>query len=395
MKYKNRRLTVEIRGVGFVNKGAELMLQSIKRKLAEFDPSISIAMEVNCGIGLKKSRVLFNKIRKNGLLVKPSGRRWKINIADICSLIPKATRLKNGIVIEKEIDVIIDSSGFAFGDQWSVPFMQKRLTNKIEKWKSQGKRIILLPQAFGPFSNDEVKNEMRKIHKFADVIFVRDKISYENVINLTGKDEKISLYPDFTNLLACKAPDDFDPSTYQVAIIPNFKMGKVAGGIEQYKQLLQKSIEIIQAKRFHPFFLIHEGKGDEDIADDINLELAVKIPTIKGKSAEEIKGIIGKSHAVVTSRFHGLVSALSQGVPCLSTSWSHKYKMLLDNYDYKEGLIDNLAIDLEDLTAKLEMILSPVSGASIKSKLLTMSDAQKELSNEMWAKVFSVLDVNS
>ncbi len=39
--------------------------------------------------------------------------------------------------------------------------------------------------------------------------------------------------------------------------------------------------------------------------------------------------MIGKTACVVGSRYHALVAALSQGIPCMALSWSHKYRELL------------------------------------------------------------------
>jgi colanic acid/amylovoran biosynthesis protein len=53
-----------------------------------------------------------------------------------------------------------------------------------------------------------------------------------------------------------------------------------------------------------------------------------------------LKQYLGESHLVIASRFHALMGALSQGVPSIGTSWSHKYEMLFDEYGCPEMLLD-------------------------------------------------------
>ena len=91
---------------------------------------------------------------------------------------------------------------------------------------------------------------------------------------------------------------------------------------------------MIENLGYKPYFLIHEAKMDRKVAEAINQKLIIKLPIIQEDNPLYIKGMIAKCKAVVTSRFHGLVSCLSQAIPCLSTGWSHKYETLLKDYNY-------------------------------------------------------------
>ena len=59
----------------------------------------------------------------------------------------------------------------------------------------------------------------------------------------------------------------------------------------------------------------------------------------------ELRAVIGLSDAQVTSRFHAMISALTEATPTLVIGWSHKYAEILDPF----GLGD-VAMTYDDLT---------------------------------------------
>jgi polysaccharide pyruvyl transferase WcaK-like protein len=115
---------------------------------------------------------------------------------------------------------------------------------------------------------------------------------------------------------------------------------------------------------------------------------------IKEDNPLHIKGIISKSAAVFSSRFHGLVSCLSQAIPCLATGWTHKYEMLLNDYNYSEALLD-IHCDDELLYTKVKSVLTEPSKSMIMENLKKEGLIQKALSEEMWKQVFKKIKADS
>ncbi|EOZ95682.1 hypothetical protein A33Q_3044 [Indibacter alkaliphilus LW1] len=378
-------MNIELRGVEFVNKGAELMLQAIIQKASNELKEVNFVMEVN-------SRSPFDKLKSEGILAKTNIQRKGIKWERLLNALPKSLRNSLGFASAIEIDAVIDGSGFAFGDKWGADKAGKRCANFIEKWKKSGKKVILLPQAFGPFSDPILADKMKVILSHADLVFARDRISFQYLKDLKVGEKNLFLAPDFTNLVQGTVLPKYVSFEFDVAIIPNQKMLETESkqDNELYLPFLLQTIQLIQRKNRKPFFLIHESKMDRAIAEKINNQLDSPIPIVHEEDPLVVKGIIGKSKAVVTSRFHGLVSALSQNIPCLATGWSHKYEMLFEDYDYKDGLCQ-LGEAPEYYEEKIRMILQLDSARAISEKLKVESAKQKAETEKMWAKVFDVL----
>jgi colanic acid/amylovoran biosynthesis protein len=145
-------------------------------------------------------------------------------------------------------------------------------------------------------------------------------------------------------------------------------------------------------KKSNPFILIHEGHKDMHLAQKIAKGAGGEIPIIKEDHPLNIKGILGSCQGSIGSRFHGLVSALSQGVPSLATGWSHKYKMLFKDYDFEDGLLD-VTIDEKDIRKKIELIIDPDNRQKVQSVIIAKSNELKQQSENMWSKVFEILGV--
>jgi len=153
--------------------------------------------------------------------------------------------------------------------------------------------------------------------------------------------------------------------------------------IESAKYLISKGVSI--------FILVHEGDNDLVLAKEINNAVGRGVPIVCEGDPLKIKGILGRCDGTIGSRFHGLVSALSQGVPSLSTGWSHKYQMLFEDYDFAEGVIDIMCSN-QELHKKIDLIIDEVSHEKIKSKITLRGDILKDETKIMWQEVINVIN---
>jgi len=380
-------MIIEIRKAGFRNKGAELMLLAVVARLRAAYPEATLTMVPSAPNGSQP----FAKLTALGFYPKASLNRRGIEFGDAAGLIPGRLRRRYGLVLDREVDVVIDTAGFAYSDQWGIESTLE-LSRATRRWRRHGTKVILMPQSFGPFSDRAIRTAILHAVDNADLVMPRDSTSYRYVTEVTGQREYIRQYPDFTNLIEGIVPDGFETKDLGVAIVPNFRMldktGEASSG--KYLPFMTGCARRLIELGARPYMLVHEGIDDGRLAVRIS-EASGGIPIVKEDDPLKIKGILGASLAVVASRYHALVSALSQGVPAVATGWSHKYTELFEDYGFPEGV---LSIDDEAgrIDAMMDRLIDAEANKEITAQLLQSSARLKSLSEEMWATVQSVID---
>jgi colanic acid/amylovoran biosynthesis protein len=380
-------LIIEIRKAGFSNKGAELMLLSIVARLRVAYPDATLTMTPSSPNGSEP----FAKLTALGLYPKASLHRLGVEWGDAASLIPHRLRQRYGLVLDREVDVVIDAAGFAYSDQWGAA-SSLELQRTTRRWRRRGTRVILMPQAFGPFTNPVIRSAILSSVDNADLVMPRDAVSYRYLTEVTGERDYIQQYPDFTNLIEGIVPRSVEPETFGVAIVPNVRMidKTEKNASDQYLPFMIRCAERLLELNARPYLLVHEGVDDKRLAEQIS-QVCGGVPIVMEDDPLRIKGILGSSDAVVASRYHALVSALSQGVPAVATGWSHKYNELFEDYSFAEGVL-SIDDDFANTQAMLGKLVDIESNRAISAQLLQSSARLKVLSEAMWTAVQSVID---
>jgi polysaccharide pyruvyl transferase WcaK-like protein len=378
---------IEIQNVGFLNKGAELMLLAILERTKAYYPDAKYVMAPTANDG----PCPYAKRAALGFYQKAWKWRLGIQWGDWAALAPPRLRESYGLILDRDVDVVIDAAGFRYSDQWGVTGTQE-LARSARKWKRNGTKLILMPQAFGPFTGSRIRRYITQAIDSADLVMPRESISYRHLVSVVGEREHIKQFPDFTNLVQGVLPNDFETKRHKVCLVPNYRMIDKTDSYlgSAYLPFMVRCARYLVEIGAKPFVLVHEGIEDEWLARRIS-ESAGAIPVIKEDDPLRIKGILGACHATLGSRYHGLVSALSQGTPALATGWSHKYSELLREYTIPSGV---LSVDDSESTLKqkIDALIDPEKNRKLRASLLERSAGMKLASEQMWKEVFNAID---
>jgi colanic acid/amylovoran biosynthesis protein len=72
--------------------------------------------------------------------------------------------------------------------------------------------------------------------------------------------------------------------------------------------------------------------------------------------AAEVKALIGNCSMAISSRYHALIAALSQGIPAAAIGWAHKYNELMAELDLSSGLI-SLSKGTEEILSDIDSMI--------------------------------------
>lgn len=374
-------------GVETNNKGAELMLYAILQEIERKYPGAKVYLSysrIKQGVRYINTNLDF-KLTPFSELVYKKGLYSKFRRLHL------PVGILNRTNIVKDADWFIDGSGFAFSDCWD--FTDKRIKmwqDMLYPLRKKGCKIVFLPQAFGPVEKPNTKKVLALLNDNADIIMPRERISLEYLQESGVVDmQKVRLFTDFTSLVEGIFPKKYERLRNGICIIPNFHM--IDKGMISYDAYIRLLTIIISEgkKSGHPVYLLnHEGPKDENLCLQCKQNVGGDIEAVTNLNALEVKGLIASAYLVVTSRFHGLASALNSCVPSLATSWSHKYEELYHDYGlhgYMLPLNDNDAAAI-----RVSELIGYMENNRIREYLALQIPKIKAQTHEMWKSVWSL-----
>ena len=375
---------IEIYGIGFPNKGAELMLYAIVDQLRkQYGDDIAICCQPwQSHIDGYRTLGHKNILQLGSLTFKG------MDVSILFNFLPLKLLKTFGISRPKDVDLVLDASGLRYSDSWGINAAKKSL-KKYRKLVKQGKNFILMPQAFGPFQNQDLAKVIQEIVGLSSLCFPRDIVSYNNIIKICGESDKIVQFPDFTNLASPLSDRETDYLQDRVMVIPNQRMlDKTDSSVSNhYYNFLLNAGKYILKKGENLVILNHEGVEDFNICKRLSSDLG-GVEVFNHWNPLSVKAAIGRVKLLISSRFHGCVSGLSQGIPVVTTSWNHKYEMLMEEYGIKNNTIS--------ITNEIDYykVIDDALTLEQKEKVKINSKRFKIKSKNMWKLVFDFINTN-
>ena len=381
---------VEIRGPWLHNLGDALMLRAA---VAALSPRFALAAEGRLGLDRLPADAGLDRLRWGSVEAARFSRGWMTRTRRLAAwrdaaalALPErargALRLRDG----REVSGLLDASGFAYGDQWQPERMRRRAAY-YAMLKGRGVRLAMAPQAFGPFERPDVREAARALFGLFDRIYARDAHSLDHLAALDLPPGREARAPDVTHLLA--APPARGDWAGRGCVVPNARMLDRTGTdvAEGYQAFVLLALRLLREAGVEPVLLIHET-NDADLGRAI--ARAAGGVEMVAPPAMEAKAILGACRVVVSSRYHALVGSLSQAVPTIGTSWSHKYDALFEEYGCPEMLLSPLAGEAV-LRERLARALDPPSRDALRGRLTDAAARQRTRVEAMWDDVRATL----
>ena len=249
--------------------------------------------------------------------------------------------------------------------------------------------MVLLPQALGPFRTPAVRDPFLRALESVDLVYARDARSEAHLRELAPGDDRIRRAPDFTIALTGTCPPDLEAlvgSGPFACLVPNDRM--LERTAPDVVEVLRPALRDLGAQH------VHWGARPEDYETARDAPFIERLGDALGPDPRVVterdplvlKGILGAAAIVVSSRYHALVSAMSQGVPVVATGWSHKYATLLDDFGTPGQLVDVLA-DPAELRTRLAVGVDGPARTEMSATLRRRAAEQARDVAAMWVEI--------
>ena len=248
-----------------------------------------------------------------------------------------------------------------------------------------GRKLILLPQTYGPFRSKVSRVVARFIIRNAESIYARDHQSIGVIERLCGDkpsvakpafryDVGFALEPTMPAKLTTDG--EFNLANNMLVglnvsgllYMGGYDRGNMFGLQVDYRELVQRILELLIHTKGVSILLVPHVFGDDENSESDVIACNTVYRACQGKYGDrlgllrgdydqgEIKHVIGMCDFFIGSRMHACIAATSQCVPAVAIAYSDKFIGVMETVGIPSVVADARKLNLGEIVQRIESL---------------------------------------
>lgn len=278
--------------------------------------------------------------------------------------------------------------------------------------KRLNKKIIIMPNSFGPFKGKLEKKIVKKVLSKCELIYARETSSKHYLSNLLN--QKVNLSPDlgfyiknYEKYKEYNFPEIKELSNKVAVTMRPYRFPEGGNSEEKYNFYIKEMSEVSKGlieKGYHPVFIAHtlgpSAHEDDRIAIESVIDL-LKDNDVSNKSftyiddekmdCYKITSLYSHMDFIIGTRFHSVIFAMTSLVPAIAISYSgHKTTGIMSDMGLEEYTVDIGTISKEDILNKFDNLVS--NKVEVQNKIKDYLEKAESEKNILISKLKSILN---
>ncbi|MHA6533615.1 polysaccharide pyruvyl transferase family protein [Paenibacillus sp. BAC0078] len=266
--------------------------------------------------------------------------------------------------------------------------------------KRLGKKIIIMPNSYGPFMGKIEKKIVRRVLRNCKLIYARESISEKYLTDIIDNEVATSVdlgfyIKDYKDYQIRKVIEfDFPEKKIAITMRP-YRFPESENGKEKYKNYIEEMTKVVKEliyKNYHPIFVAHTLGPSTHEDDRIAIEEVIKLLESNGienntysyineseMNCFDITELYSQMDYIIGTRFHSVIFAMTSLIPAIAVSYSgHKTFGIMSDMGLSDYTVDIGNIKAEDVLRKLNQLFKNESEVKDKiKKYLEISQKDK------------------